>query len=72
MAQEFLTSKQQNIAIISSYTATGNLEALDTAINKALDDGMTINEIKEVLVQMYAYCCFPRSLNGLSTLMNAV
>lgn len=30
---------------------------------------MTVNEVKEVLVQMYAYCGFPRSLNGINTLI---
>ncbi len=69
MAKEVLTEKQQDIAIIASYTAAGNLTYLDTAINKGLDDGLTINEIKEVLIQMYAYCGFPRSLNGLGTLL---
>lgn len=33
---------------------------------------ITINEIKEVLVQMYAYCGFPRSLNGINTFMTVV
>jgi alkylhydroperoxidase/carboxymuconolactone decarboxylase family protein YurZ len=28
-----------------------------------------VNEIKEILVQMYAYAGFPRSLNGLGTFM---
>ena len=69
MAKEVLTEKQQDIAIIASYTAVGNLTYLDTAINKGLDDGLTINEIKEILIQMYAYCGFPRSLNGLGTLL---
>ena len=32
-----------------------------------LDAGLTVNEIKEALVQLYAYCGFPRSLNALNT-----
>ncbi|MBQ2611870.1 carboxymuconolactone decarboxylase family protein [bacterium] len=69
MAKELLTQKQQNIVMISAYTATGDLENLETSIKKGLDDGMTVNEVKEILVQMYAYCGFPKSLNGLSTLL---
>lgn len=69
MAGENLNTKQQNIVMISSYTATGDLAKLEYAIKKGLDDGMTVNEVKEILVQMYAYCGFPRSLNGLSTLL---
>ncbi len=33
---------------------------------------MTINEIKEILMQMYAYAGFPRSLNGINTFMRVL
>ena len=69
MANDVLTAKQQNIAQIASYTATGDSDNLKISIEKALNDGMTVNEIKEILVQMYAYCGFPRSLNAISTLL---
>ena len=41
------------------------------ATNMHLDPryGMTVNEIREVLVQMYAYTGFPRSLTGLNTFL---
>jgi len=45
------------------------LEHLKTQLNTGLDAGITINEITEVLVQLYAYCGFPRSLNGITTFM---
>ncbi len=72
MAQEVLTTKQQDIAMIASYTARGDIDALEKSLNKALDDKLTINEIKEVLVQMYAYCGFPRSLNALNSFYKVV
>src|SRR5208283_5801129 len=50
----------------------GNLQKLKTALNEGLDAGLTINEIKEILVQMYAYCGFPRSLNGINTFMGVL
>ena len=34
-----------------------------------MDNGVTVNEYKEILTQVYAYCGFPRSLNALGTLM---
>ncbi len=68
MASENLTKNEQNIVIISSYTASGDIESLELAIKKGLEEGLTVNQIKEVLVQMYAYCGFPRSLNGLAAL----
>lgn len=37
-----------------------------------IDTGLTVNEIKEILIQMYAYCGFPRSLNGISVLKSVL
>jgi alkylhydroperoxidase/carboxymuconolactone decarboxylase family protein YurZ len=64
-----LDIKQQSIVYISALTATGDIEQLKTRLNKGLDNDLTINEIKEILVQLYAYCGFPRSLNGINTFM---
>ena len=64
-----LNPKQQSIIAISSFTANGDLEKLKSALNEGLDAGLTVNEIKEILVQLYAYAGFPRSLNGINTFM---
>lgn len=72
MAKQNLNTKQENIAIIASRTAAGDMDGLTAALNRGLDDGLTINEIKEELVQMYAYCGFPRSLNAITNFMNVV
>lgn len=72
MAKDALTQKQQNIVMISSYTAKGDLANLEKALNKGLDEGLTVNEVKEILVQAYAYCGFPKSLNGLTTFMQVM
>ena len=66
---QMLSPKQKSIVTISAFTANGDQEKLATALNEGLDAGLTVNEIKEILVQMYAYCGFPRSLNGISTFM---
>lgn len=68
-APKELTAKQANIVTVAAFTAQGDLPRLKTALNEALDAGMTVNEVNEVLVQMYAYCGFPRSLNGINTLI---
>lgn len=67
-----LNAHQQSMASIAVLTATGNLEQLKQAIPTGLDAGLTINEIKEAMVQLYAYCGFPRSLNAINTLMTVV
>lgn len=66
-AMQFLDLKQRSIVSISALTAVGDLEALKAQINSGLDVGLTVNEIKEVLVHLYVYCGFPRSLNSINT-----
>lgn len=70
--KQALSAKQQSIVKIASLTAKGDLEKLQLALGNGLDAGLTVNEIKEVLAQMYAYAGFPRSLNGISTFMKVV
>ena len=64
-----LTERQKSITLIAAFTAKGELTKLKQAINAGLDADLTINECKEVLVHLYAYCGFPRSISGLQTLM---
>jgi alkylhydroperoxidase/carboxymuconolactone decarboxylase family protein YurZ len=68
-ATQTLTIKQQKLVIISSLTAKGNLDDLKITLNSALTSGLTVNEIKETIVHLYAYCGFPRSIRGLQTFM---
>lgn len=67
-----LTKKQQGLVAVSAFEAKGDLVGLKKAINSALDNGLTINEIKEALSHLYAYTGFPRSLNGLGVLQNVI
>jgi quercetin dioxygenase-like cupin family protein/alkylhydroperoxidase/carboxymuconolactone decarboxylase family protein YurZ len=67
-----LSAKQQAIVPIAAFTANGDLESLKSAISAGLDSGLSINEIKEVQIHLYAYAGFPRALNGLAMLMNLI
>lgn len=60
-----LTTREASIVPIAAFTANGNQEQLKKALAKGLDNGLTVNEIKAVLEQMYAYTGFPRSLTAL-------
>lgn len=64
-----LSTKQQSIIPIAAFTANGDLDKLKTALQEGLAAGLTVNEIKEILVHLYAYAGFPRSLNGINTFM---
>lgn len=72
MTSDTLNAHQKSMVAIASLTAVGNMNALKTEINTGLDVGLKVNEIKEALVQLYAYCGFPRSLNAINSLMTIV
>jgi len=67
-----LSPREQSIISIAALTAKGDLSKLKTAQNAGLEAGLTINQIKEVLVHLYAYCGFPRSIRGLQTFMEVL
>ncbi|MBJ6800836.1 carboxymuconolactone decarboxylase family protein [Geomonas sp. Red259] len=67
--QNHLNVKQRAIIPIAAFTANGDLDKLRVALCDGLDAGLTVSEIKEILVQLYAYAGFPRSLNGIGTFM---
>ncbi len=67
-----LDARQQAIVPIGAFAAAGDLAGLNTALNQGLDAGLTVSEIREILVQLYAYAGFPRSLNALSELIRVL
>ena len=71
-AQQSLSGKQQSIAPIAATMAVGEMAQLNTALNHGLDAGLTVGDAKEILVQLYAYTGFPRTLNALGELMKVL
>jgi 4-carboxymuconolactone decarboxylase len=71
-SEHALSKKQQSIVPIAAAMAVGDMARLDAALNRGLDTGLTVSEVKEILVQLYAYTGFPRSLNALGELMKVL
>ena len=71
-ASEILSAKQRAIPLIASLLVASDMPKLNAALNQGLDAGMTVSEAKEILVQLYAYAGFPKSLNALGELMQVV
>lgn len=67
-----LSNKQLAIPVIAAFMASSDLPRLNQALNQGLDAGLTVSETKEILVQLYAYAEFPRSLNALGELMKVL
>ena len=64
-----LTEKECAIVDIGAAVARGDQTALAGALDRGFDAGITLNEAKEYIGQLYAYCGFPRALNAAATLM---
>ena len=64
-----LTAKETAIVDIGAWTARGEQDKLGAAFKAGFDAGLTLNEAKELVGQLYAYCGFPRALNAAATLM---
>ncbi|GMW05628.1 MAG: hypothetical protein AMXMBFR8_04250 [Nevskiales bacterium] len=71
-ASETLSARQQAIPLIAASVAASDMQRLNAALNRGLDAGLTVSEAREILVQLYAYTGFPRSLNALGELMKVV
>ena len=68
MNAQTLTERHKGLAACACLMAQGDLERLEPAVRMALDNGVTINELKEAFSQLYAYTGFPRSLNAVGVL----
>ena len=67
-----LSKKQDAIVSIAANTAKGDLPKLKSELAAGLDAGLTIQQIKEVIIHVYAYAGFPRSIRGLQTFMSVL
>lgn len=64
-----MPARLQKIALIASFTANGDIDRLKKVQAEALDAGMTVSEVKEVITHLYAYTGFPRALNSMIAFM---
>ncbi|WP_410505665.1 carboxymuconolactone decarboxylase family protein [Mucilaginibacter sp. SG538B] len=62
-----LNTRQQDLDKISAFTSVGNIPKLKQALTAALENGLTVNEIKEALTHLYAYVGFSPCILALNT-----
>lgn len=65
-----LDKRQASMIPIAALTASGDVQTLNEALKAGLENGLTVNEIKEIFIHSYAYAGFPRALNGIMTFMD--
>ncbi|PXV66771.1 4-carboxymuconolactone decarboxylase [Dysgonomonas alginatilytica] len=61
-----LDNKSKEIAAVSSLIAQGAIPQLKVHLNGALNTGSSVNEVKEVILQMSAYAGFPKAINAMN------
>lgn len=72
-SSDTLNARQQAILPIAAFAAAGgDMAGLNRALNAGLDAGLSISDAREVLIQVYAYAGFPRSLNALNELIKVL
>lgn len=57
--------KTRELCTVAALTVLGTVPQLKDHINAALNVGNSQTEIVEIILQMSAYCGFPKSINGL-------
>ena len=68
----FNLKQAASMSAIACNEAKADYTALSKSIDKGLDNGLSVSQIKEALSQLYAYTGFPRSLNALGTLQRVL
>lgn len=72
-ARNILDLKSKEMAVVAALTAMGNAKPqLKVHLNGALNVGCTINEMKEIILQISAYAGFPTSINAIDELKNVL
>ena len=63
--REEVDLKTRELCTVSALTVLGTIPQLKDHINAALNVGNTPIEIVEIIMQMTAYCGFPKAINGI-------
>lgn len=63
--REELDLKTREICTVAALTVLGTIPQLKDHINAALNVGNSPAEIVEIIMQMSAYCGFPKSINAM-------
>ncbi|MDD3050960.1 MAG: carboxymuconolactone decarboxylase family protein [Candidatus Cloacimonetes bacterium] len=72
-SRDGLDLKSKEIAVVAALTAMGTAQPqLRVHINGALNTKSTINEVKEVILQMSVYSGFPSCINAMNALKEVI
>ena len=62
--REEVDLKTRELCTVAALTVLGTVPQLKDHINAALNVGNSPTEVVEIIMQMSAYCGFPKSING--------
>lgn len=67
-SRDNIDKKYRQIANIASLTAIGNTQQLKFHIHAALNIGITVDEVKEIILLLSVFAGFPSAVNGITVL----
>lgn len=67
-----LDNKSKEVVAVSSLIAQGAIPQLKVHLNGALNTGCSMQEVKEIILQMSVYTGFPRSINAMHAFKEVV
>ncbi|MCM1322489.1 MAG: carboxymuconolactone decarboxylase family protein [Bacteroides sp.] len=67
-----LSERKQSVSAVAALSAKGDLAKLKGEVDLALERGLSVNDIGEIFLQLYAYAGFPRCLNAQGVLAQVV
>jgi 4-carboxymuconolactone decarboxylase len=65
-ARPELAPRDRSLITIAALTAGGNAEQLGFHLKRALDNGLTESELKEVIIHLAFYAGWPRAMSAVA------
>jgi len=65
-AREELSPRDRSLITVSALVANGNTEQLVGHLNRARDNGLTEEELKEAIIHLAFYAGWPRAMSAIT------
>lgn len=65
-AREELSQRDRSLVTVAALIANGNAEQLSGHMQRALDNGLTETELKEVIIHLAFYAGWPRAISAIA------
>ena len=71
-ARPELSPRDRSLITVSALIAGGNTEQLTSHLRRAIDNGLTETELKEVIIHLAFYAGWPKALSAIQVAKNVL